>query len=128
MGFTPAGFPATGPPLGMYPEAPAALIVTEDLRLCSPKPRVGPMAALPFTIVGVPKTGTAGGIGPLPFTESVFPCCDAAPPTVAGEDVLLWPELSVPAFSTRWRSFERPYRRVEALSCHWSDPKGYALG
>ena len=29
----PVGFPGTGPPLGIYPGGPAALIVTEDLRL-----------------------------------------------------------------------------------------------
>lgn len=44
---------------------------------------------LPFTMVGVPTTGTAGGITPLPFTESVFPCCDVDPPTAAGGDEAL---------------------------------------
>ena len=29
----PVGFPTTGPPLGIYPVGPVALIVTEDLRL-----------------------------------------------------------------------------------------------
>lgn len=33
MLLPPIGFPATGPPFGMYPDAPAALIVTEGLRL-----------------------------------------------------------------------------------------------
>jgi len=33
MLFPPLGFPATGPPFGMYPEAPAALIVTDGFRV-----------------------------------------------------------------------------------------------
>lgn len=33
MSLPPFGFPATGPPFGKYPEAPAALMVTEGLRL-----------------------------------------------------------------------------------------------
>ena len=33
MLLPPIGFPAAGPPFGMYPDVPAALIVTEGLRL-----------------------------------------------------------------------------------------------
>lgn len=33
----PVGFPAIGPPFDKYTEAPAALMVTEGLRLCSPR-------------------------------------------------------------------------------------------
>lgn len=32
MPVPPIGFPPTGPPLGKYPDAPAALIVTEGFR------------------------------------------------------------------------------------------------
>ena len=39
-------------------------------------------------MVGVPTAGTAGGIGPFPFTpemESVLPCCAGpGPPTATG--------------------------------------------
>lgn len=86
MPFPPVGFPAGGPPFGMYPDAPAALMVTDGFRLWSPRPAEGVTVALPLTMVGVPTTGTAGGISPLPFTESVFPCCDVDPPTATGAD------------------------------------------
>lgn len=86
MPFPPVGFPAGGPPFGIYPDAPAALIVTDGFRLWSPGPEEGLTVALPLTMVGVPTTGTAGGISPLPFTESVFPCCADDPPTATGAD------------------------------------------
>ena len=78
-----------GPPFGMCPEVPAALIVTDGFRLWSPPPKLEVAAVLPFIIVGVPTAGTAGGIGPLPFTEAIesdLPCCaGTGPPTAAGE-------------------------------------------
>jgi hypothetical protein len=54
---------------------PAALMVTEAFRLWSPRTRE--VAAFPLTMVGPPKTGTAGEIELLPFigvVESDFPC------------------------------------------------------
>lgn len=87
MLLPPACFPATGPPFGMYPEAPAALIVTDDLRLWSLTPEVGLKAVFPLIMVGVPTDGTAGGMIPLPLRESSLPCCDPAePPTAVDED------------------------------------------
>ncbi len=89
IGFPPEGFPNTGPPFGVYPEAPVALIVTDGFRLCSPAPEFELPPVFPLTMVGVPLAGTAGGIGPLPFAEavdSVLPCCAGpGPPTTAGE-------------------------------------------
>ena len=57
-----AGFPATGPPFGMEPFTPEALMTTDGLRLWSVAPggAFGPL--LPLTIVGVPTVGTAGGM------------------------------------------------------------------
>lgn len=86
MLFPPVGFPAGGPPFGIYPDVPAALIVTDGFRPWSPRPEEGLTAALPLTMVGVPTTGTAGGISPLPLTESVFPCCDDDPPAATDAD------------------------------------------
>ena len=73
----PFGFPATGPPLGMYPDVPAALMVTEGFRLCSPGPEVELVGVLPLTRVDVFTVGTAGGMAVLPFTDeatSDLPC------------------------------------------------------
>ena len=78
MLLPPIGFPATGPPLGIYPEAPAALIVTEGLRLWSPTPELELVGVFPLSIADVPTVGTAGGIGTLPFTGELvsgLPCC-----------------------------------------------------
>lgn len=78
-----AGLPATGPPLGICPLVPAALIVTEGLRLCSWY-EAEFIALFPLTIVGPPREGTAGEIKLLPFdkeVESDLPC--ATPPAEA---------------------------------------------
>ena len=84
MPFPPVGFPTTGPPFGMYPLAPAALMVTEGLRLWSPEAEIL-FAVLPLATLGIPTTGTAGGITILPFTGEMdfdLPCCaEAGPPT-----------------------------------------------
>lgn len=71
----------TGVPLGMYPLAPAALIVTDDLRLWSPC-EGAPLTPLLFTMVGA-MAGTAGLMGLLPFTGEIelLPCCVCGPPT-----------------------------------------------
>lgn len=74
----PFDFPATRPPL-IYPEAPAALIVTEGFRLWSPTPEVELAGVLPLT--SAPTAGVAGGIVGLPFTGellSSLPCCEVA--------------------------------------------------
>ena len=87
IGFAPIGFPVTGPPFVMNPEVPAALIVTEVLRLWSPGPEIGLIPAVPFAMFGVPTAGTAGGMVPLPFTESDLPCWGTTnPPTPPEED------------------------------------------
>jgi hypothetical protein len=95
--FPPEGFPPTGPPFGMCPEAPAALIVTEGFRLWSPTPELELAPVLPLIMVGVPTVGTAGRIGPLPFTEEMEPVlrCGTGPrpPTAAG--VFEVPEVDV---------------------------------
>lgn len=47
------------------------------------------MAVLPLMMVGVPTAGIAGGIAPLPLTESSFPCADGdspGPPTAADDE------------------------------------------
>ena len=79
MLLEPIGFPATGPPLGIYPDAPAALIVTEGLRLWSPTPELELVGVFPLTIADAPPTaGTAGGMATLPFTgelASGLPFC-----------------------------------------------------
>ena len=83
MSLPPVDLPATGPPFGMYPEAPAALIVTDGLRLWSPSPEVELVGVLPLTIVGAPTAGTAGGITTLPFTGELvsgLPCCTSVEP------------------------------------------------
>lgn len=62
----------------MYPDAPAALIVTEGLRLWSPTPELELVGVLPLTIADAPTVGTAGGIATLPFTGELvsgLPCC-----------------------------------------------------
>ena len=75
----PFGFPATGPPFDKYPDAPAALMVTEGFRLCSPGPEVELVGVLPLTIVDVLTAGTAGGMTIFPLTGeaiSGLPCCE----------------------------------------------------
>jgi len=69
----PDGFP-TGPPLGVYPEAPAALIVTEDFRLCSPSPGAELIPAVAPLIAGESTVGTAGMMGFRPFTGETVSC------------------------------------------------------
>lgn len=95
--FPPDGFPTTGPPFGMYPEVPAALIVTEGFRLWSTSPELKLAPVLPLIMVGVPTAGTAGRIGPLPFTEeveSVLPCgTGPRPPAAAGEFEVPWVDV-----------------------------------
>ena len=76
-------FPGAPAPFDMYPGAPAALIVTEGFRLCSPRPEVELVGVLPFTIVGELTAGTAGGMAIRPFTDelvSSFPYCDGITP------------------------------------------------
>ena len=71
----------TGPPLGMYPLVPAALIVTTDgflpCSVCEGPPFI---IELLLTIAGAPTAGTAGGIMFLPFaageTELDLACRD----------------------------------------------------
>ena len=78
ISLRPDVFPATAAPFGRYPEAPAALIVTELFRLWSPIPDVELVGVLPLTMVGEPTVGMAGGIAILPFTGelvSSLPCC-----------------------------------------------------
>lgn len=75
----PLGFPTTGPPFDKYPDAPAALIVTEGFRLCSPGPEVELVGVLPLIIVDVFTAGTAGGIAVFPLTGEVrsgLPWCE----------------------------------------------------
>lgn len=77
MLLPPLGFPATGPPFGMYPDAPVALMTTDGFRVCSPTPEVELVGVLPLTVVGVPTVGTAGEIA-LPFIDELtsgLPCC-----------------------------------------------------
>jgi len=72
----------------MYPDVPAALMVTEGFRLCSPGPEVELVGVLPLTIVDVFNAGTAGGIVTLPFTGEVtsgLPCCEPLTPAEAVE-------------------------------------------
>lgn len=86
ISLPPFDFPATRPPL-MYPEAPAALIVTEGFRLWSPTPEVELVGVLPLT--NAPTAGVAGGIAALPFTGELLsdlPCCEV--PTDIDEAVL----------------------------------------
>ena len=86
MSLPPFDMPATGPPL-IYPEAPAALIVTEGLRLWSPTPDVELVGVLP--LASGPTAGVAGGIAILPFTGELIsglPYWDV--PVVTGEAVL----------------------------------------
>ena len=81
------GFPPVAAPFGMYAETPAALIVTEGLRLWSPRPDVELVGVLPFTMVGEPTAGTAGGMAILPFTGelvSSLPCCAEFAPDIPG--------------------------------------------
>ena len=59
-----AGFPATGPPLGIWPTVPLALMVTDDLREWSPGRVAALTTLLPLAMVGPPMTGTAGAIAP----------------------------------------------------------------
>jgi hypothetical protein len=75
MPLPPACFPPTGPPLAVWPLAPAALMVTEGLRPWSPC-EIELIAWLPLTIVGPPNAGTAGGMAPLPVTESDLLCAE----------------------------------------------------
>ena len=73
----PGGFPPIEAPFCAYWVGPEALMVTEGLRPKSPDPEVELVGVLPFTIVGVPTAGTAGGIATLPFTGELvpdFPC------------------------------------------------------
>ena len=67
--------------MGMYPLVPAALMVTDDLRLCSP------CEGVPLTMVGA-MAGTAGWMGFLPFTgeiDELLPwCAFCGPPTATG--------------------------------------------
>ena len=70
----------TGPPFGMYPLVPAALIVTTDgflpCSVCCGPPFI---IELLLTIADAPTAGTAGGIIFLPFpceTELDFACRD----------------------------------------------------
>lgn len=89
MLLPPLGFPTTGPPLGMWPDVPAALMVTEGFRLCSPGPEVELVGVLPLTVVGVPTVGTAGETAILPFTGEVtsgLTCCE---PLAAADGVEL---------------------------------------
>lgn len=84
-------FGGTGPPFGVKPVVPAALMVTEGLRAWSPDADAPFTMALLLTMVGGPTTGTAGVMGPLPFTgemELLLPCCGAGPPTATGGAVL----------------------------------------
>lgn len=88
MLLPPFGFPATGPPFGMYPDAPVALMVTEGFRECSPNPEVELVGVLPLIVVDVFTAGTAGGIATLPFTGEVvsgLPCCEPAATAVGVE-------------------------------------------
>jgi hypothetical protein len=79
--FEGARLVVTGPPLGMWPLVPAALMVTEDLRLWSP------WAGVPLTMVGA-MVGTAGWMGFLPFTgemDELLPWwAFCGPPTATG--------------------------------------------
>ena len=86
MLLPPFGFPAIGPPFGMYPDAPAALMVTEGFRACSPGPEIELVGVLPLTVGDVFTAGTAGGIAILPFTGEVVSCllCCEPPATAAG--------------------------------------------
>ena len=79
MLLPPLGFPATGPPFGIYPDVPAALIVTEGFRLCSPGPDVELVGVFPLSVVLVVTDGTAGGITILPLMDgtSDLSCCEA---------------------------------------------------
>ena len=85
MLFPPLGLPPIGPPFGRYPEAPALSIVTDIFRPCSAGAEGTFAVVLPLTTAEGPSAGTAGVMGPLPFTaatESDFPwCADADPPT-----------------------------------------------
>lgn len=81
-----------GPPLGMYPEAPAEVMVTEGFREWSPWEAGGAVGA-PLTMV-TPDAAEAACWGGwfcmgLPLTgdtEVDFPCC-TGPPTVTGAAV-----------------------------------------
>jgi hypothetical protein len=72
--------------LGMYPLVPAALMVTDDLRLWSAPCEGAPLEEL-FTMVG-PMAGTAGLMALLPFTgetDARLPCwAFCGPPTATG--------------------------------------------
>lgn len=62
---------AGGPPFGIYPDAPAALMVTDGCLLWSIT--IGgapPFSAAPLLITG----GAAIGGGAVPFVDSLFPC------------------------------------------------------
>jgi len=81
----------------MYPDAPAALMVIEDFRLCSPGPEVELVGVLPLTIDGVLTVWTAGGFAVLPLTSEVMsalPYCETpdgveAPVVGRGAEVFL---------------------------------------
>lgn len=65
-------------------------MVTDGFRARSLGPDVELVGVLPFTMVGVPTAGTAGGIATLPFAEAVvsnFPCCAGAAKGVLDPDV-----------------------------------------
>ena len=81
-----------GPPLGICPVAPDALMVTEGLRVCSVGPGP-PLAAELLTMAGAAMFAD----GARTFTDSRFPCCAAellVPlPTTIGpetEDLVAW--------------------------------------
>ena len=73
MPLPPDDFAETGAPFGMYPEVPAALIVTEDLRLWSLKLglELTPTFA-PFATAGESTVGTAGTMGFRPFNDETL--------------------------------------------------------
>lgn len=64
----PGGFPVTGLPFGKYPDAPAALMVSDCFRLC--EGGTPALCGAPFILLGAtPLAGTAGGTAPLPFAD-----------------------------------------------------------
>lgn len=57
---------------------PAGVMVMEAFRPWSTKLPGEFVDVLPLTAVEVPPiAGTAGVMGPLPFSESVLPCCES---------------------------------------------------
>lgn len=80
-----------GAPLGIWPEAPAALMVTEGLRECSDM-AAAPLAAELLTIAGAAMLFVGGRL----LTDSRFPWCAVDPPllpTTSGpdtEDLVAW--------------------------------------